>query len=644
MKKCIVLIFVNVLLHTSFLFGKKSTSDVIANQYAVDNIAPELLKNANAVVRMDEKVFELKSPKNATMTHKYAITILNYKADGLAHFQEFYDPWRKISSIKGTVYDKNGKQIKKTKKKDIIDASAVSGFYEDNRIKVIEILNNEYPFTVEFEYKIKYSGLLAYPTWDPIPKYKVSVQQSSYKLLTPSDMDFRYKGYNISIEPKISSIKNKKIYEWELENFSALKYEPYSPSSRKIFPHVFFSPNDFEYDGYKGNMKDWESYGKWLYDLAEGRDELDSETIKEIQQLVMGVDDKKEKVRIIYEHLQSKTRYISIQLGIGGWQPFKAKDVDKTGYGDCKGLSNYTRAMLKSVGVKSYNAAIGAGPYHLSFDEDFPCLNHANHMILCVPLEQDTIWLECTSQNQPFAYTGTFTDNRNALLITEDGGKIVRTTSYDQSMNTQTRNATVKIDRDGNAIAKVNTKYRGIQYGNVEYQFLRNEKEKKEELYERLDISNMELEKFNYTQTKNKIPEAEENIEMSIKNYASITGKRIFVPLNILNKRKKAPPRVKNRKTDIVIRRGEMDTDKITYEVPASFDIEHLPKSVSIESDFGTYTADVSQEKNKITYVRTLKIHKKTFPPERYKDLLKFYKKIVRADKMKLVMVEVIRP
>ncbi len=644
MKKITFIIFANILLFNLYSFANKINNNTSTNQYDVNAIPAELLKNANAVVRLDEKTLKSYTASSAEMTHKYAITILNYNADRYAQFREFYDDFTKISAIKGAIYDKNGALVKKFKKKDIQDYSAVSGIslYEDNRQKIIEVAHNNYPFTVEFEFKVKYLGVVSFPKWIPILDYNVSVQQSSYKAVIPNKIGLRYKINNDASEPKVENIGGKTTYDWVMENYPAQKKEPYSPN--RIFPTVYLAPNLFEYDGYQGNMQTWKSYGAWIHGLAEGRDELNSSTVAEIQALVKGINDDTEKVKKIYEYLQAKTRYISIQLGIGGWQPFEAKLVDKTGYGDCKALSNYTDAMLKAVGINSHHVVIGAGYGHTSLEEDFPYLGYMNHMILCVPLENDTIWLECTSQNNPFGYLGDFTDDRTALLITDEGGKVVRTPVYKQADNTQIRNALVKIEPDGSALVDVTTKYRGLQYENVNFQFLKNEKEQKDVLYEMLDISNMEIENFNYTQIKDRIPEATEKLNLKIKNYASVSGKRIFIPLNILNKKRRTPKKIKNRKTDVVQRTAYIDTDEITYEIPGYFKIEHLPKAVNIESDFGTYQATVTQEENKITYTRTIKIHKKTFPAERYKDLQAFYKKIVKADKMKLVVVQEDRP
>jgi hypothetical protein len=646
MKKYVILLLVNVMFSNLSLSAENIHTPSGDSNYAIDNIPKELLKNANAVVRMDYTSFELKSKKSAIVTRKYAITILNKNADSYTQFREYYDDLAKIKSIKGVIYDKNGKVIKKIKKKEINDVSAVStgSLIDDSRMKYVQILQNNYPFTVEFEFKKEFSGILSLPRWIPASGYKVAVEQSTYIAKIPNKLGMRYKVKNFSSEPIITPEDDSKIYTWSIENFHAIGSEPFGPNYRNFLPMVYLSPNKFEYDGYSGNMETWKSFGKWLKGLESGRDKLKKETIKKINKLVEGVESDEEKVKIIYEYLQSKTRYISIQLGIGGWQPFKAEDVDKNGYGDCKALSNYAHAMLKVVGIKSYNASIGAGKGHPSFDADFPSMGFANHQILCVPLENDTIWLECTSQDSPFGFIGSFTDDRNALLYTEEGGKIVKTTRYPQEVNTQKRIANVKINTKGDARANIVTKYRGLQYENIQHQFTRNEKEQKEELFENLDIPNMEIENFKYSQVKDRIPEATEEINLSIKNYASVSGRRIFIPFNILNKIKKTPPKVTNRKTEVVINTAYIHTDVVVYKVPSYFEVEHLPESVSFDSDFGSFAATVTKEGNKITYVRTLKFNKNIYPAERYVDLLKFYKKIVKADKMKMVILGVDRP
>ena len=59
--------------------------------------------------------------------------------------------------------------------------------------------------------------------------------------------------------------------------------------------------------------------------------------------------------------MQSRTRYASIQLGIGGYKPAPAMEVSEKGYGDCKGLTNYMSALLKEAGITSYYTWVKSG-------------------------------------------------------------------------------------------------------------------------------------------------------------------------------------------------------------------------------------------------------------------------------------------
>jgi transglutaminase-like putative cysteine protease len=112
-------------------------------------------------------------------------------------------------------------------------------------------------------------------------------------------------------------------------------------------------------------MATWDDFGKWVAVLNHGRDELPAKTKQEITALTSGMKTVEEKTKVLYEFLQNKTRYVGIQLGIGGYQPFEASVVDETGYGDCKALSNYMVSMLKAVGIKANYCLINAGSNEL---------------------------------------------------------------------------------------------------------------------------------------------------------------------------------------------------------------------------------------------------------------------------------------
>ncbi len=97
----------------------------------------------------------------------------------------------------------------------------------------------------------------------------------------------------------------------------------------------------------------------------------------------------------LYNYLQQNSHYVGIQLGIGGWQTYDAIYVATKKYGDCKALSNFMISLLKEAGIKAHAVVIEAGEDQKDFDKDF-AHDPFDHVICCVPLDKDTIWLECT--------------------------------------------------------------------------------------------------------------------------------------------------------------------------------------------------------------------------------------------------------
>ena len=142
----------------------------------------------------------------------------------------------------------------------------------------------------------------------------------------------------------------------------AIKDEPFSPYYLNFMPLVQVVPQKFTYYGIDGAFTDWTSLGKWIYDkLVADRQLLPQETIDHIKDITKDISDPKLKAKKIYEFMQQKTHYVSVQVGLGGYQPFLASDVDKQNYGDCKALVNYTQALLKAADITSWYCIVEAG-------------------------------------------------------------------------------------------------------------------------------------------------------------------------------------------------------------------------------------------------------------------------------------------
>lgn len=609
-------------------------------KFPVSEIPDELKANADMINREYNATFRINSKSKATHHVYYAVTILNDKGKRQAIEVVSYDKLTKVTQFKGSVYDAAGNLIKKLKSNEILDQSSYEGLYSDNRIKVADLTQGVYPYTVEFEYEVEYKFLFFIPGYYGWPE-RYSSNHASYELIYPAELKPRFKQINISSAPVVTKTKDgMESTRWEFGREPAFKREPMGPPLQELTPTILVAPSEFEFDGYEGNMNSWDEFGVWINSLNKNRNDLPEETKQKIRELTANKKTVEEKVKAVYEFMQSRTRYVSIQLGIGGFQPFPASVVDKNGYGDCKALSNYMVSMLEVAGIKAHYVLIRAGADAATLKREFPS-SQFNHAVAAVPNGSDTLWLECTSQTNPFGYAGRFTGDREALMITETGAKIVKTISYPVELNTQSRIGDVVVTRTGDATAKVKTTYSGLQYENSNLDGILNNQYdlQKKWVMNTTDIPSFDVNSFRFENHKDKIPYASVSLDLTLRKLASVSGKRLMITPNLMNRNGFIPEKVENRKTDIVEDFGFIDYDTIRFHVPDEIYPEVLPQPIKISSRFGEYESTYTLDQGLVVYTRKLRINKGRFPATTYPEFVDFYKSISRADNTKIVFL-----
>lgn len=498
-----------------------------------------------------------------------------------------------------------------------------------------------YPFTVIYESVVETSNTAFIPSWYPVESTYLSVESASLTITYLPELGFKFKEFNFDSEAKITKETATNTLSYTAKNIPAYKYEEYSPAFQSYFPYVMFGLTSFNLEGVEGVASDWKNFGSWMYDsLLKNTDEIPAETQAKIKQLVGTEKDPLKITKLIYQYVQDKTRYISIQLGIGGWKPMLAKDVDRLGYGDCKALTNYTRSLLQIVGVPSYYTVIYGDTEIRNLQQDFVSMQ-GNHVILSVPIDNKMLWLECTSQITPFGFQGDFTDNRLALVVKPDGGEIMRTHEFKTEENTQISKGNFTVDAAGTFSGSVNITSKGTQYDNK----FANEKKSADErtkFYKNYFwyINNVKLNKINLTNDKDTV-EFQEEIAFEAPSYASISGDRMMFALNAFNPARGIPQRYRTRNNPFEIDRGFYDYDEVTITIPEAFSIDAKPDNIEVKEKFGTYKTEYNLiGHDKIQYKRTYQINPGFYEKEEYDSFRKFKENIAKMDNAKIVLIK----
>ncbi|WP_321518455.1 DUF3857 domain-containing protein [uncultured Bacteroides sp.] len=602
----------------------------------LSEIPDSLKQNAYSVVRLDDQEFTYKSIVSGEQKSTTITTILESKGNDEANFICSCDQFEELRNFRGGIYDANGNLIRKIKQSDLKSTEYTSDLASDQKRYYYDCDAVAYPFTVKYEWEIKYkNGLIGLPTFAPQSSYNQSVEKAVYHFYAPDNVDFLYKVLNIKIAPEIKKGKEGIYKEWMLTNLKAIEDEPYTESIATLIPLLYIVPKDFIFDNTHGDLSSWKTYGNWQYGLLKDRDILSDETKKKLIELTKDCKSDHEKVKVLYDYLAKTTRYVSIQLGIGGFQPMPAEEVVKTGFADCKGLSNYMRAMLKELGISSTYTVISTERSRLF--KDYASANQMNHVILQVPLKDEILWLECTNPELPFGFVHSSIAGHDAILIKETGGELYRLPTYKDSLNTESHNAIITLTDQGSATASVTRSSHLFQYESM-FGFTKMSPTKQiDYLREDVQLPQARVNSITYKEEKSAKPSITLNYKVDCEKYGSKTGNRLFIPINVF---RQGPKKLANKKRihPIHIGYGYMDSDTITLEIPKNYTVESLPKLLEINKKFGKFNATIGLNGNKILITNQLFLRSGEYAIKEYSEFSEFCKEVSNAYASKIIL------
>ncbi|SKB71577.1 Transglutaminase-like superfamily protein [Soonwooa buanensis] len=609
-------------------------------QYEAASIPQELKKNANTVVRKDSKLYTISSFDNLNIKFNKASTILNKSGEKNSYVVIHYDKFDKVGSVKVKVFDEFGKQIQSFSKSDFQDVNTTgsSGLYTDNRMLYLEISTPNYPYTIEETYEVNTSNTAFIPEFVPFRSSNIALEKAELKLLNKSGVKLRKKLKETAFA-RLSQQGSDDDFTLSFENVPALKDEKYSPNINTLLPRVEFSLEKFSLAGKKGDLTTWKDFGIWYNTLLEPVSVITPEIQKEVNDLnLQGTVS--EKVKTLYQYMQNKTRYVNVAIGIGGWQPMPADEVRRKGYGDCKGLTNYMRVLLKAAGVPAYYAIIYSDFTPKKFDQDFPKMA-GNHIVLMVPTEKGNVWLENTSQKIAFNHIGINNTNRNVLLVKEDGIELMDTPIYKTEDSNEKLKLSAKILEDNSITGDADFNYSGGLY---DYMFsLSNsstddQKDALKSIFSNLKFQDLAIQKIDNNRDDAKL---QLNFDFKANNYSKKMGDDIFFGIVPFGQNSFYLESSEDRISPVEIPFAYHDQYEIEYTLPQNYKIGDLPTPVKLTSEFGEYQLSVSQKEGKIVVERQMKLNKMLLQPTQIKSYQDFRRKISSNDNTKILLTKI---
>ncbi|WP_324720744.1 DUF3857 domain-containing protein [Salinimicrobium sp. HB62] len=594
------------------------------------NIRSQVLKNETRIT------IDNKNRKKTVKT--VSIQINNKSENSLAHVEIRHSPLQDFSFGHARIIDFQGNTLRKIRKKDLTTRNDLSyaAFYQDDLITEFDLYWHQYPYTIEYSYTIEEREFIYLSWWTPVLFSSVPTLKGSLEVNVPLD----YK-INVSQTDDVvfteAVIADRKILQWNAAFDGDVENEIFSPPVQESIPVVRVVPENLNY-GVPGSTESWSTFGSWLNELNEGTDLLPLREKHVIKRLIKDSKDQEEIVRRLYHYLQDHTRYINVAIDVGGLKSYPADYVCTNKYGDCKALTTYMKSMLKSVGIKSYYTVINAGKNEARINTDLPG-QQFNHVILAVPLQKDTIWLENTSGSLPFNYLGTFTQDRYALAVGDEKSELITTPELKLPDVLVERDYKYLLDEKKVWQSQVTLILRGDAFEDFRHALLKQDKEDKlVQVNKSLGVRGFEVREWSLMDFHRDSSSVKIQVSGLPPNpVREIGSMKIINPLKISIPDFEDPDK---RTLEVRVRYPINRTDKTEYHLPFEAKDVQIPEGITLKGDYGEYSVSFHRENNSIITREKFTLLKKIIAIEEYPQFYSFLQSIINYKKTTAILIQ----
>ncbi|WP_155181488.1 DUF3857 domain-containing protein [Fulvivirga lutimaris] len=548
-----------------------------------------------------------------------------------------YNASEDLKYLNAEILDSSGKTVRKLKNKEVETRAYMPDgtFFEDDLYKVFDLAYNVFPYRFKYSYEIDNDNFNHLAYWVPI--YRENVKTIEAKLTIDLPASYEYNNHIKDISNKREElISGRKVLTYKSSYLRKIASEKYSASSQELYPHVLSIPENFHY-GVDGNSASWESYGDWHIKLNEGLDYLTSSEKAKVDEIIEATPDTLELIKKLYYHLQDHTRYINVAIDIGGLKPYSAAYVCTNKYGDCKALTMYMKALLKYAGINSNYTVINAGDDAERIIEKYP-FQQFNHVLLTVPFEGDTLWLENTSDYLPFAYNGTFTQNRKALAVDLKNSQLINSPALSTEDVLSLTKVNFNINDEGTGTLSIDVVLKGELFERYSY-LNRHATTKDFNTQVVRDFKIKDSEVVDYKVVDYSRDDFFMNLEINLKVQNQI---RTLGSLRVIKPYVIELPELEKpifRKNDLLIRYPINEQHEIVYSLSANekYNAE-LPDDILIETKYGIYKQTNTFNGTQIKINKHFKLFGGEYPQSDYEEFYNFFQSVNKAQKESIIL------
>jgi len=473
---------------------------------------------------------------------------------------------------------------------------------------------------------------------------RVPVREAHFTLTLPPGWSYQATWLNHA--EQAATPAGEGHWHWVVSDVAAVKIQPDMPPWQRVAAQLVIAP--IAPNATESSLASWHEVGQWYQNLTIGRRDPSPQLAQKVTELTAAEPTLLGKIQLLAEYVQKDTRYVAIELGIGGYLPHSAAETFNNHYGDCKDKATLLSAMLKQIGVDSNyvlinteRGAINANtPPNLGF----------NHMILAIHLPAGLedprllaqiqhpslgrlLYFDPTDDLTPFGLVRGPLQANFGLLVAAEGSELLALPQLAAATNGVRRTGQLTLDLDGTLHGEIHEVRLGDQ-ASAARQALRTAPQSVDRIkpIEALlanSLADVQILKASVGNAQHDDQPFDWYYSLEADGYAKRAGDLLMVRPRVLGSDEKIHlSRDELRVEAIEFKGPERDTDQFEIALPDGYSADNLPPSIDLDYGFATYHSKSELVGQTLRYTRSLEIRQLDVPAGAAKDMRAFFDRI----------------
>jgi hypothetical protein len=368
----------------------------------------------SAVLLLDDGVIRYEADGTGTETYRQVTQILTPDAVEEYAEREFtYAPahqrltvnWIRVVRLDGTVLSEAPSQAQDAD----IPASLTDPVYTDTKVRRYSLSGVAPGTLVDWSYTVE--EVKPFLPGDFFTTWSIHTgaftRRSRFIVDLPASVVPHLVERNIPFRPRETVARGRHSYLWTAHDIQPVTPEEFMADSNGVFMTIGLSA-----------PITWETIGSWYSGLSRDRYAVDHGIREKLRSLLKAAPTPDDTLRALQRWVAQDIRYVSIALGLGGYQPRMPAEVLATGYGDCKDKTTLFVAAARALGFRAYPVLLNSGG---SVARALPSLSQFNHAIAMVERSEGRVYVDLTAELVPYGELPESDQGQFGLIVYPDG-------------------------------------------------------------------------------------------------------------------------------------------------------------------------------------------------------------------------------